>query len=173
MRLAKTLAIVACAGLLSAVVMGPARRACAQNEEQVDPEAGSWSADIDGSGELNPETKVVKPPLDIQGCWVGTMTDRAEGKGDVTFYFEQNDTNLGDPSSFSFYWNSDNYAEGPLLGSVSSKGFKFKGTATSKCSISGSGSGDAEKLRGKYTFKKECAVAFKGGTFTITPGACE
>lgn len=172
MRLAKTLAIIACASLMSAALMGSGRHAYAQDQEEVDPEAGSWSADIDGFQESSPERKVVKPPLDVQGCWVGTVTDKGEGKGDVTFFFEQNDTDLGNPSSFSFFWNSRNFAEGPLLGSVSSKGIKFKGTATSKCAISASGTGNANKMRGKYTFTKKCAEAFKGGTFTITPGAC-
>jgi hypothetical protein len=174
MQLAKTLAIVACAGLLSAGVIGSARHAYAQGAGTVDPEAGGWSADTDGSQELNPEAKEPKPPIDVQGCWSGTVHDKEKGEGTLTLELEQDGTGLEpDTSTFRVYWNSQNYAYGPIIeGSVSSKGIKFKGTATSKCTIAASGTGNAEKIHGTYSFKKECAKAFKGGSFTIKPAAC-
>ena len=175
MRLARTLAIVAFACVLSAGTPGVARHAYAQ-DAGADPEAGSWSADPEPSQDLNsdPELNTAKPPLNVQGCWSGKVHDRAKGTGNMSLILQQNGTVL-EPhiSGFQVFWNSSNFAEGPIVkGSVSSKGISFKGTATSKCTINASGTGNASKIKGTYSFRKECALAFKGGTFTITPGPC-
>jgi len=174
MRLGKTLAIVACAGLLSGGMIVSTRHAYAQDAGGTDPEAGSWSADQDTSPDSNSEPSTAKPPLNVQGCWSGKVHDRAKGTGTITLGLQQNGTVL-EPhvSGFAVVWNSNNYAQGPIVkGSVTSKGIIFKGTATSKCAINASGTGTIDKIKGTYSFKKECSQAFKGGTFTITPGPC-
>jgi hypothetical protein len=170
MKLGKAIAIVACAGLLSGGMMVSTRHAYAQDAGGSDPEAGSWSADEDTSPDST-DSKTAKPPLDVQGCWTGKVHDKEKGTGTITLELEQDGTSLDpDVSSFEVYWNSLNYAEGPITkGTVKSKGFGFKGNATSKCTISASGSGTVDKIKGTYSFQKECAKAFKGGSFTIEP----
>jgi hypothetical protein len=171
MKFAKILAIIACASLLSA---GSARHVYAQDAGTADPEAGSWSADTDNSAESNSEAEVpaAKPPLDVEGCWSGRVHDRGEGKGNISIFFAQNGAKLV-PSvgGFDVVWNAHNFAQGPIVsGSVSSNGVAFKGTATSNCAIHASGTGNAMKINGTYTFRRACSQAFKGGTFTIKPG---
>jgi hypothetical protein len=158
--------------LLSAGLAGSARHAYAQDAGATDPEEGSWSADIGNPPDANPEANAVNPPINVQGCWNGFVHDRLEGKGTLSLGLEQNGTVL-EPNfgGFKVFWNAQNRAQGPIVkGSVSSSGIKFKGTATSKCTILATGKGNATKIRGTYTFRKECAIAFKGGTFTVTPG---
>jgi hypothetical protein len=170
MKLPKTLAIVACAGLLSAGLIGSASHAYAQDAEEIDQNAGAWSADGAGSADQSsPEAKT--PPLHIAGCWSGDVEDHFEGAGTITFNnFVQKGKNLKTKSHFEFYWNSENYAHGPMKGSVSSTGFEFKGNAGKHCLVSGSGTGDTSAITGMYEFVGTCTVYFGGGTFSITPG---
>jgi hypothetical protein len=53
MRLAKASAIVAIAGLLLTGVIGPALHAYAQDSEEVDPNASSWSAGTAGGADAS------------------------------------------------------------------------------------------------------------------------
>ena len=174
MGLGKTLAIVVCAGLFSAATIVSARHAYAQDAAGADPEAGSWSADEVGPPDSNSDSSTAKPPLDVQGCWSGKVHDRAKGNGTISLILEQNVKQLEpDISGFQVIWDAHNFAEGPIVkGSVSSHGIVFKGTATSKCAINASATGNASKLRGTYSFHKLCGKAFKGGTFSVTPAAC-
>lgn len=170
MRLSRVLTVAACAALLSAGVAGSARYAYAQDAGEVDQNAGAWSADGSGSADQSsPETKT--PPLHIAGCWSGDADDALEGAGTITFNkFVQNGKKLKNKSHFAFYWNSTNYAHGPMKGSVSSTGFTFNGNAGKTCSVSGSGTGDASAITGTYQFVGACTTYFGGGTFSITPG---
>ena len=174
MKLRKTLAIVVCAGLLSATALVSAHRAYAQDANDADSEAGAWSADelspLDSDSELN----TAKPPLDVQGCWSGKVHDRAKGTGTITLALQQNGTQLvKGVSGFSVFWDSHNFAHGPIVkGSVGSNHIAFKGTATAKCAINAIATGNANKLNGTYSFHKLCGQAFKGGTFTVKPGPC-
>ena len=174
MKLRKTLAIVACAGLLSGAAIVSARHAYAQDAADGDPEAGSWSADEFSSPDSDSEPSTAKPPLDVQGCWSGKVHDRAKGTGTFSLAFQQNGKLL-EPniSGFSVFWDSHNFAHGPIVkGSVGSNRVTFQGTATSKCAINASATGNAHKLRGTYSFHRLCGQAFKGGTFSVTPGPC-
>lgn len=174
MKFGKTLAIVACAGLLCASAVVSARHAYAQDADGADPEAGAWSADEFSPPDSDSEPSTAKPPLDVQGCWAGKVHDRAKGTGTFTLAFQQNGTKL-EPniSGFSVFWDSHNFAHGPITkGSVGSNRVTFKGTATSKCAINATATGNANKLRGTYSFHKLCGEAFKGGTFSVTPGPC-
>jgi len=174
MRLRKLLAIVACSGLLSASAVVSPRHAYAQDADGADPEAGSWSADEVGPPDSNSEPNTTKPPLDVQGCWSGKVHDRAKGTGTISLALQQNGKLLEpDISGFQVFWDIHNFAEGPIVkGSVGSNRIIFKGTATSKCTINASAIGNAKKLRGTYSFHNLCGRAFKGGTFSVTPGPC-
>jgi hypothetical protein len=177
MRLRKTLAIVVCASLLSAAAIVSARHAYAQDADGADPEAGAWSADEVSPSDSNSVPNSAKPPLDVQGCWSGKVHDRAKGTGTISLALQQNGKLL-EPgiSGFQVFWDIHNFAEGPITkGSVGPNRIIFKGSATSKkltCTINASATGNAKKLRGTYSFHQLCGQAFKGGTFSVTPGPC-
>ncbi len=183
MNQARTLAIVICASLLLAGVIGSARHAYAQDAEEVGPDAGAWnpggtgSADTEGADESRPDAQ--HPPLDIQGCW-------EEGNGAVEFEFDQNvsGTKLESLSTYRLGLDGGRNigAGGKLKGSVSSTGLKFWGHGIwsdglfvflhSKCSISGSGTGDASQLMIKFEYRGACARFFGRGPFSIALTRC-
>ena len=173
MELAKAFAVVACTGLLLAGVMSSARHAFAQ-EGEVDSDEGYWSAgsaDADSAAELNPESKI--PPLEIDGCWSGVAGAETLGAGDAFFDFNQDGKKLlgKDTSFLEFSWVEKN-AEGPLSGKVTSKGFKFKGSAGKGCNFKGNGEGNSSVLIGKIKFSGKCAKSFKNVTFSVNPQPC-
>src|ERR1700722_1756809 len=166
-KLAKTLAIVVCAGLLSAGAFGYAHRAYAQDAEE-----GAWGAAANANPDESnsPETKA--PALSIAGCWEGPANDKADGTGTLFLSFVQssNGKKLVSSSSFDFEWPDQAFAHGPMKGTVTSKGFKFKGNAGKGCPVSGSGKGDKPGRPGTASFGGECGRFFKNVTFSITPG---
>ena len=171
MKLPATLAILACATLLLAGVMGSARQVHAQDADATDQGAGSWSAPGDGSADedSNPEAK---PPIDLSRCWYGTVKDKHDGKGSAYFGFDQDGSMLESDSGMSLEWPDMAYAYGPMSGTVSAKGIKFEGSVGACGTFSGSATGNGSKLKGKMKFSGECATYFKDVTFTIEPGTC-
>jgi hypothetical protein len=170
MRLAKKLLVAVCASLLFVTTVGSARHAYAQDAYESDQSMGAWSAPDAGGAIPDGKTKV--PPLDIKGCWSGQVADTADGTGTATFQFDQNSNlkKLIIGSTFNFQWADSAFARGPINGSVSSSGFKFKGNAGGACKVSGSGTGDATALMGTFQFVGTCGSLFQGVTFSITPG---
>ncbi len=166
MKLAKTLAIVVCAGLISAGAIGSAHRAYAQDAEE-----GAWSAGGTGSDDVasSPDSKGL--PLAIQGCWEGNVQDSGDGTGDATFEFIQNTkgTKLVNGTGFDFEWSDNAFAHGPMAGTVSSKGIKFHGNAGKGCPMNGTATGDTSVLTGKVKFGGKCAKFFKNVTISISP----
>jgi len=174
MRLPKTLAIVACAGLLSAGLVGSARHGHAQNAEEIDQDAGTWGAPNAGTVDESSD-KAKTRPLNIKGCWSGDVMDTGDGTGTATFHFAQNSNRkkLRSKSTFDFEWPDTALARGPMKGSVTSTGFKFKANVVNAgkiCPVSGSGTGDATALTGTVEFGGPCATIFQDVTFSITPG---
>ena len=167
MKIAKTLLVMVCTSLL---FIGSVRHAYAQDIGESDQTAGAWGAPDAGSAIPDGKTKV--PPLDIKGCWSGQVADTADGTGTATFQFDQNSNlkKLIIGSTFNFQWADSAFARGPIKGSVSSSGFKFKGNAGGACKVIGSGTGDATALMGTFQFVGTCATIFQDVTFSITPG---
>jgi len=167
MKLSRTLGIAVCAGLLSAVVLGSSPRTFAQDAEE-----GAWgtAATANPDESSSPETQT--PPLAIGGCWSGTVNDTADGTGTAVFGFVQSSNGkiLTHSSTFNFTWPDQSFAHGAMKGTVTSKGFKFKGNAGKGCPVSGSGKGDESGMTGTAKFGGECAKFFKNVTFSITPG---
>jgi hypothetical protein len=162
MKLAKTLAIVVCVGLLSAGILGSAHHAYAQD-------SGGWgaAASADSSDEAtSPDGKM---PIDVSGNWCGAVRDKHDGKGTATFLFDQSGTMLLGGSDYDFEWPDTSFAFGPLTGSVSSKGIKFVGQAGAGCSVSGSATIHGSKLIGHVKFHQKCAKFFGGGSLSISP----
>ena len=168
MRLRKALVIIAGVSLLSAGVIGLARPTYAQDAQENDPEAGAWSADTQNPPGSSSEPSALPK---VRGCWLGTVDDGGEGSGTATFHFTQNGSKLVSPSKFKFFWNANNFARGPISGSVSSAGIAFKGNLNRTCSVKGNGTFNGnDEIDGTYTFQRACAQFFLGGTFTITRG---
>ncbi len=169
MKLTRTVALIACVELLSALLIGSTRHACAQTAKETDQNAGAWSAE--GTGSADESSSADKGvPIDIEGCWTGTINDQAEGDGTILFnFFAPNPRKLKKTSNFLFDWNAEVYAQGNLKGMVSSTGITFEGHAGDDCLVSGSGEGDSSQITGRFKFEGDCAKEFKGGTFSITP----
>ncbi len=172
MKLAKTLFVMTCASLLSVGMIGTPCHAYAQESDEIDQSLGTWSAPDAGSAEQSsPEAKV--HPLKIKGCWSGDVMDTADGLGTATFQFNQNSNRkkLVAGSIIHFEWPDTANAKIPMKGSVTSKGFTFKGNAGVGCSlVTGSGTGDATAMTGTVVFVGACASIFQVVTFSITPG---
>ena len=173
MRLGKTLAIVACAGLLSGGIVS-ARHAYAQDAVQSDLGEGSWgSAAIGTEEDSNPEAKAVE---EIGGCWSGKVHDKFSGAGDAFFFFDQNGTVLETDSEFQLQWPDHSFAQAGSIvkGSVSSKGFKMTSPnlPPGKCNATFSGGLRNGVLKGSVKFHEQCANGFKGVTFSVKAEAC-
>ena len=160
-----------CASLLSVGLVGAPHHAYAQDANEIDQNQGAWSGpDAASAEQSSPDAKA--HPLDIKGCWSGNVTDTGDGVGTATFEFHQNSNHkkLIIGTTFNFQWADSAAARGPLKGSVSATGLKFKGNAGSGCTVSGSGVGDATALTGTFEFVGACASIFQDVTFSITPG---
>lgn len=170
MQLVKRVLVIACASLLFLATVGAVRPAYAQYADESDQSAGAWGAPDPNSA--NPETKIKVPPINIKGCWSGDVVDSADGTGTATFQFAEksNPKKLVIGSTFNFQWADAAFARGPVKGSVTSTGFKFKGNAGGGCKVSGTGTGDATALIGTFQFVGTCAPLFQDVTFSITPG---
>jgi hypothetical protein len=176
MRLAKASAIVAIASLLLAGVIGSALRAYAQDSEEIDPNASSWSAGTAGGADASIAEEsspgAAEPAARIWGCVSANVDDKAEGAGDLTFIFVQSDRKVKNLGYYFFFWNEGNFAQGPINGSISRREVNFQGSAGDGCSVTGRGAGHAWALSGKYEFHGECAKFFEGGTFSTPPFIC-
>jgi hypothetical protein len=166
MKFAKTLALVACAGLLSTAAIGSARHAYAQDEDQVDRD-GSIGDDS------MPDFKA--PPIDLQGCWGGETTDKNPDfiEGSLSFESVQDGKKLDPTSTFEFIWDTSDgevLATGHFKGTVSSTHFNFKGATGDGCKVSGSAKGSSSGLAGKFKFEGNCKKELESGTFSISHG---
>jgi hypothetical protein len=173
----KLFAIMACAALLLAGVLGSSHHAYAQDADEIDQNAGAWSGPDAGSAdESSRKTKV--HPLNIEGCWSGNVVDTADGTGTATFQFDQNSNRKKlklHGSDFDFEWTDGAFARAPMKGSVTSTGFTFTSTVVDAgmvCRVSGSGTGDDTELMGTVEFGGYCAAMslLQNVTFAITPG---
>ena len=159
-RIGSLLMASGAAGLiLSAFVAASSTAAIAQD-------AGSWSlSPSTGEAATQPDSK--NPPLDLNGCWSGTIDDTKNGAGTGFLFFVQEGTKLGAGTGAELDIPSLGSASGPLKGKANSQDFQlgFHGKA---CNISFHGkisnSGD---LTGMYHFSKKCFGQVLKGTFEI------
>jgi hypothetical protein len=172
MKLAKTLAIIACAALLSAGGIGSARHAYAQDAAVTNTDGwsagGTGSADLDSADQLNPEAQGT--PLNIAGCWSGGVNDTADGTGTAALTFVQSGKKIQKTSRLNFDWPDQAFVHGGIHGTVSSTGIKFNGQAGKGCPFHGAGTGDASAMTGAVRFGGKCAKFFKNVTFSIGVG---
>jgi hypothetical protein len=172
MKLAKALVIIVCSSLLSIGGIGSARHAYAQDAAATDADGwsagGTGSADLDSTDQLNPEAQ--STPLDIAGCWSGSVNDTADGTGTASVTFDQNGKKIHNTTRLNFDWPDQAFVHGGIHGTVSSTGIKFNGQAGKGCSFHGVATGDASAMSGAVKFTGKCAKFFKNVTFSIGVG---
>jgi len=170
-KLVKTLSAIVCVALLSAGILTSARHVYAQDAAETDENVGSWNGPDANSADQS-IGDVKKHPLNIKGCWAGSVMDTGDGAGTATFQFSQskNHKKLLLGSTFKFQWPDRAMARGPFKGPVTSTGFSFKGNAGADCAVSANGTGDATAMTGTVVFVGACATIFQDVTFSITPG---
>jgi hypothetical protein len=165
MKLAKILAVSACAGLLLASGFGWARHAYAQAD--------------DGALEGYPDVKKT-PPFNFEGCWAG---DAANVFDTVDFNFGELDKSKITISTFDFNFSDGGPGTdftGNFTGTASANGLKMTGddkVYTSAgifegCKFTASGTvdkgSDPVVITGKYKFAGKCpAGMIRSGEFSI------
>jgi hypothetical protein len=173
MKLAKKLAIAACAGLLFAGVIGSARRAYAQDANGMDNDAGSLNSGSSDSADEN-NSVGVDPLFDLSsGCWSGDIGQNISQNDTSTFNFVIDGDKIQPTSTFVFsFSNGDIMVGGTMKGSVTEDGFKIKGSAGKGCKLKASGkSGGPGVLLGNYKFTGKCPAGIdKKGNLSITEG---
>ena len=146
--------------ILSAFIAGSSTAAMAQD-------AGAWIlSPSTGEAAVEPDSK--KSPLDLGGCWSGTIDDTKNGAGTGFLVFVQEGTKLGVGTGAELDIPGSGSASGPLKGKVNSQNFEL-GFHGKSCNISFHGkisnSGD---LTGMYHLSKKCFGQVLKGTFDYT-----
>lgn len=177
-RLLQTLSAGAAAAvLITGVIAGSARFARSQQSDSV---AASDSGAPSGSGIASqPDSRA---PLDLNGCWSGTLEDVYAGSGPGYLNFAQSGHKLLPPSTGSGYnmgfnWTSGNFnsqaygvGKGTATPRVFHEGIHYKTEKGCAASIIGTLTGST--LTGAYKFTKVCAkhngFGPHAGTFSMT-----
>jgi hypothetical protein len=157
--------------LLSAGVVGLARYSYALDPNPTGSDQAGWGAPSDD----RPDAAVGEskaPTLLVAGCWSGEVDDAVDGAGTATMQFDHNSNprKLVNGSAFNFQWGDGAYAYGPVKGTVTATGVKFKGTAGAGCELKGSAAGSDTQLTGTVEFRGNCASTFQDVTFSLAPG---
>jgi len=160
-RIGSLLMASGAAGLiLSAFVAASSTAAMAQDE-------GSWNFTPSTSeAATQPDSK--KPPLDLNGCWSGSIDDTRNGAGTGFLFFAQEGTKLGPGTGAELDITSLGTASGALKGKVNSQNFELSFHGKS-CNISFHGSiANSGDLTGMYHLSKKCFGQVLKGTFDYT-----
>ncbi|MGB0060035.1 hypothetical protein [Candidatus Binatus sp.] len=161
MKLGKTLAIVACAVLLSVCLTGFGRQAYAQDN--------SDGADEDSSVGVDPLLALGS------GCWFGDIGQNISQNDTSTFNFVVDGKKIQPTSTFVFSFNNGDIMVGGMMkGSVTEDGFKIKGSAGKGCKLKASGKlggGGSTFINGEYKFTGKCPAGIdKAGNISISEG---
>lgn len=138
-------------------------------------------AQDDGSWNLSPGTAVAQPdsknpPLDLAGCWSGTIDDTTGGPGTGFLFFVQNGTKLGTGTGAELDIPSLGTASGSLKGKTNSQNFAL-GFHKKDCNVSFHGTiSTSGNLTGMYHLSKKCFGQVLKGTFDyafdVTSASC-
>ncbi len=138
--------------LITGLIAGSARLARAQSAEK--------QGDLGGPGvAAEPDAKA---PIDVNGCWSGTLDDVYAGAGSGDVDFVQSGKQLlppADEDMMYFIWNDGSYADGDGQGVATAKTFKFtiKYPTEKGCVAHVHGKLEGNDLVGVYSFTKVCA----------------
>ena len=146
--------------ILSAFVAASSTAAMAQDE-------GSWNlSPSTGEAATQPDSK--NPPLDLNGCWSGSIDDTKNGAGTGFLVFVQEGTKLGVGTGAELDIPGLGAASGPLKGKANSQNFEL-GFHGKGCNISFHGSiANSGDLTGMYHLSKKCFGQVLKGTFDYT-----
>jgi hypothetical protein len=165
--------IIAGVAILAAFIAGSACLAYAQESNS---QTSDWThPNFSSSASTLPEPEV-KTPLDVAGCWSGTIDDKKTGEGTGFLFFVQEGKQLVSGTDAGFTFTGFGTEGGSLTGHVTNKSFvtSFK---EKPCKVSVRGRIVSGDLVGTYSINKKCAgIAFKGTfdyTFDATGDSCD
>jgi hypothetical protein len=146
--------------ILSAFIAVSSTAAMAQD-------AGAWTlSPSTGEAAAEPDSKTA--PLDLGGCWSGTIDDTKNGVGTGFLFFVQQGTKLGTGTAADLEIPSLGSAAGPLKGKVNSQNFQL-GFHKKSCNVSFHGTiSNSGDLTGMYHLSKKCFGQVLKGTFDYT-----
>ena len=162
-RISRFLSVSGVAALiLSALIAVSPNLARAQDSAA---ETNDWEASP-GSGAVVAQPDKKQPPLDLAGCWSGTIDDDATGTGSGFLSFLQKGTKLTVDGQLDF--NGGPNKRGILKGKANSKNFQLSAHSR-KCNVSFHGTiSSGDHLTGMYHLSKKCLGAVDGGNFDYT-----
>jgi hypothetical protein len=130
-------------------------------------DSGFWKiAPSRGDAAVQPDAK--QPPLNLAGCWSGSINDTTQGAGTGFLFFVQNGTKLGTGTVADLNETGLGEASGPLTGKTNGQNFHLKFHHKS-CNVSFHGTiGNSGDLTGMYHLSKKCFGQVLQGTFDYT-----
>jgi hypothetical protein len=165
--------------------------------QETDQSGAQYEGAFGASGAVaQPEKAVKAPPIDVNGCWTGTMLDVDAGSGNGYLNFDQPTAKNGQPTkalkgikstaTHNIYvvWSDNSCAYGFGPGTATSTGFHEKLNTGGKCKVTVIGNTSGNNLVGSYTFHG-CSSSFgeHSGSFNLTfdvtgdacniPNACD
>jgi hypothetical protein len=147
----------AAAVLITGLIAGSARFAQAQSAEK--------QGELGGPGvAAEPDAKA---PINVNGCWSGTLDDVYAGSGEGYADFAQSGKHLLPPADADmvyFVW-TDSYAYGDGKGVATAKAFHLAVKFGKGCVEHVSGKLEGGDLVGVYSFTHACAKQPKGDEF--------
>lgn len=157
-------ASAAAAVLITGVIAGSARIVRAQ-------EAADWQHVTQGPAIAQP---AARPPLDLTGCWSGSIDDHATGVGTGFLFFVQSGRKLTTGTNGALNFSGGSSTGGALTGSTGPVSFQLK-HHQKNCQVSFHGRMSSSDLVGTYHLNKGCGVKARGTfeyTFDNTGATC-
>ncbi len=153
------------AGVTAAILVAGSVAVSPRNThaQDADSQSAPWASRAAGTLMAQPDSK---PPLNVAGCWSGSVDDRRQGTGTGFLYFVQNGKNLvaGTSGQISL---STVTAGGPLSGRVTPRSV-FAGHHAYSCNVAFRAREISGDLVGAYNLNKHCAAVKLAGTFDFT-----
>ena len=149
--------------ILSALVAVPSHLARAQDSGS----GNDWQASP-SSGAVAEQPDAKASPLNLAGCWSGTIDDDSTGTGSGFLSFVQKGKNLTKATTAGLDFNGGPSISGSLSGKTNSQNFHLK-FHRKQCNVSFHGTISADgDLTGHYTLSKKCLGEVFQGTFDYT-----
>ncbi|MGH7781804.1 MAG: hypothetical protein ACREQR_18460 [Candidatus Binataceae bacterium] len=155
-------ASAAAAVLITGVIAGSARFARAQDAAASQDSA--WTATTPGAAVSEPDKAA--PPIDVAGCWSGTIEDANAGAGTGALFFVQRKKKLVKGSGASLDIGNTT-GIGALKGKATSTSFVATLHARQCKTLAFAGSPSGAGLVGTYILRR-CLGLTTNGTFSFT-----
>ena len=159
------------AALAAALIAVPPRIANAQQAQEDQAQSADWTAKTPGAAVAEPDK--AKPPLDIAGCWGGSIDDASSGAGTGALLFIQHKKKIAKGSGA--HLSVGGGITGPLKGKVNSTVFIATFHGKSCKTVAFTGGMSSGSLVGTYILRKCLGVTSSGSfdfTFDSSGAAC-